>query len=314
MRGLWERWKRTSPWVRAFLQAVLLLLLVHAFVLRWVIVQSTSMFATLVPGDLLVVERWPVWTGLGRGDVVVFRDPTQDDRALGRRQLLVKRVAGLPGDTVELRYGVLLVNGRVVPPYPGETRRHLVRVSEEASMDSIALATGLPKAFISGRSRHLELPLNEALAERLRSVPGVEHVAPMALSTRPASHLFPFSPFHRWGADAYGPLRVPAAGDSVPLVPDQLPLHDRIITRHEGHVLEVAAGGLLLDGVPATHAVIGNDQFFVLGDSRHNSADSRHWGFVPADHVVGRAACVVASWDAGRERLRGDRWWKGVGW
>ncbi|MBV6404904.1 MAG: signal peptidase I [Flavobacteriales bacterium] len=313
MRALWHRWSRLGPWTRAFVQALLLMVVVHAVVLRWVIVQSTSMFATLVPGDLLLVQRWPVWTGVSRGDVLVFRDPAQDDRAVRRRQLLVKRVVGLPGDTVELRAGLVLVNGRPLPPWPGETRRHLVRIAPGTSLDSIAEAIGLPRAFVSAGERQLELPLNPVLEQRLVRVPGVRGAEPMSLSRRPARHLFPFSPFHPWSSDAYGPLRVPAAGDSVSLDPAQLPLYDRILTRHEGHVLEVGRDGLLLDGRPATKAVIAQDHYFVLGDSRHNSADSRHWGFVPADHLVGRATRVLLSWDAAQHRLRGQRWWRPLG-
>ncbi|MBK7086331.1 MAG: signal peptidase I, partial [Flavobacteriales bacterium] len=101
---------------------MVLLILVHTFVLRWVIVQSTSMFATLVPGDVVAVQRWPVWTGFQRGDVAVFRDPAQDDVRMGRRQLLVKRIVGLPGDTVRIRNGHLFVNGMVLGPWPGQTQ------------------------------------------------------------------------------------------------------------------------------------------------------------------------------------------------
>jgi len=104
-------WKRIPEWGKAFLLAFTLLLLVHLFVLRWVTVRSTSMYATLLPGDLLGVERWAAWTGLHRGDIIVFHDPVQDDRPLYRRQLLVKRIAGLPGDEVQIRDGQLSING-----------------------------------------------------------------------------------------------------------------------------------------------------------------------------------------------------------
>ena len=111
MRRFWslayQRWMALNEWLRAFVVATVLLALVHGFLFRVVNVQSTSMFATLMPGDLLLVQRWPVVTGVERNDVVVFRDPLKDDRALSRRPLLVKRIAGLPGDAVELRKGVL---------------------------------------------------------------------------------------------------------------------------------------------------------------------------------------------------------------
>ncbi len=87
-------WAFTNEWVRAFLLALVLLIVLHSFVLRWVIVESTSMFATLHPGDLVLVQRWPLWTGLSRGDVVVFRDPLKDDRAMMRRPPASARRAG----------------------------------------------------------------------------------------------------------------------------------------------------------------------------------------------------------------------------
>ncbi|HRF78951.1 MAG TPA: signal peptidase I, partial [Flavobacteriales bacterium] len=67
-----------NEWLKAFVLAIVLLLALHMFVVRWVIVESTSMFGTLKPGDLVLVQRWPVWTGLERGDIVVFRDPLKD--------------------------------------------------------------------------------------------------------------------------------------------------------------------------------------------------------------------------------------------
>ena len=98
-------------WLKAIGLALGILVLLHVFVLRWVTVRHTSMYATLLPGDLVGVERWRVWTGFERGHRGVPR-PVQDDRSLSARQLLVKRLVGLPGDTVQLKAGALFVNGR----------------------------------------------------------------------------------------------------------------------------------------------------------------------------------------------------------
>ena len=108
----WSSRLLQNEWLKAFVLALVLLLFLHAFVVRWVIVESTSMFATLKPGDLVLVQRWPLWTGLDRGDVVVFRDPLKDDVSMVRRPLLVKRIAGMPGDRVEIRRGKLFVNNK----------------------------------------------------------------------------------------------------------------------------------------------------------------------------------------------------------
>ena len=87
-----RRWAALNEWLRSFILALLILVFVHLFVVRFVSVQSTSMFATLRPGDLLLVQRWPVWTGFDHGDIVVFRDPLRDALPRRQRPLLVSRV------------------------------------------------------------------------------------------------------------------------------------------------------------------------------------------------------------------------------
>ncbi len=91
-----------------------------------------------------------------------------------------------------------------------------------------------------------------------------------------------------------------------------LPLYDRIITRYEGNDLEVAKRALAINGEETKEYIVKQNYYFVLGDSRHYSADSRYWGFVPADHAVGRAAFVLLGNDATTGELRGDRWFLGL--
>jgi signal peptidase I len=284
---------RLAEWGLALLIAVALLGLLNAFVIRWVTVRSTSMYATLLPGDVLAVERWPVWTGLERGDIIVFRDPVQDDRPERKRQLLVKRVAGLPGDVVEIRRGVLLVNGKAVPEPAGATSLWTVRLREGRDATGILNTLCLPADYVLAGRSLVDLPLNDALADSLRQRPEVLSVGRHSPEVGASAHLFPFSPNYRWSNDNYGPLRVPAAGDTVALSTFTLPLYDRIITRYEANKVEVSGGKLQVNDAPAVRYTIRQDYYFVLGDSRDNSSDSRYWGFLPADQVVGRAGLIL---------------------
>lgn len=278
-----------NEWFRAFVLALGLLLVIHAFVLRFVTVRSTSMWATLRPGDLLLVERWAVWTGMRRGDIAVFRDPLKDRDPLWRRPLLVKRIVGLPGDTVEIAEGRVRVNGVPFEEPSGRTMSHLIRLRE--GMDAMAFAKrhGLPDALALPGRATIEAALNAELAAALEADSAVAGIAPMRLASGAAPHLFPFSPRYRWNGDDYGPIAVPAKGDTVAVDVDNLPLYDRIITAYEGHRLSNAGEQLLMDDLPLRRYVVEQDYYFVLGDSRHFSADSRHWGFVPGSHLVGRA-------------------------
>lgn len=292
---LQHHWRSLNEWLRAFVLAVLLLVLGHLFVLRWVTVQSTSMYATLLPNDLVLVQRWPLWTGFERGDVAVFRDPLKDREAKSKRPLLVKRIVGMPGDTVELRTGVLWVNGSPQGTPATATWSYLVRMRGEHSTDSIMDLLRLPKSMLIPGRRFLEIPANQFLADTLEQLPAVVSAEPMSLATGAPRHIFPFSQRFRWNGDSYGPIVVPAMGDTLRIDMDNLPLYDRIMSIYEGHTLSVDGNVLLIDGVPLTSYVVEQDYYFMLGDSRHHSADSRYWGFVPQDHLVGRAARVIFS-------------------
>ncbi len=308
-----DRLKRllANDWFRAGLLAVCVLLAVHFFVLRWVTVRSTSMYATLLPGDLVGVERWPVWTGFSRGDIAVFRDPLQDRKAFERRQLLVKRIVGRPGDVVQLKDGVLFVNG-VRTSYPGETHSYLVRLKKGTDPTNVLRDLGLPPAFVPPGRAFIELPLNEAMADTVVRRSDVVSAEPMSSATGAPRHIFPYSPFYRWNSDDYGPVRIPAKGDTVRIDDTTMPLYDRLISRYEGNKLEHDGRRVLLDGKPLERYVIAKDYYFVLGDSRHYSADSRYWGFVPADHLVGRAGFVLVSQDPDNGGLRRGRALKGL--
>lgn len=301
-----------SSWLKAFLIALIILVALHLFVVRWVTVQSTSMYSTLLPGDLLLVQRWPLFTGFDRNDVVVFRDPVRDNENMLRRPLLVKRIVAMPGDQLQLRNGDLFVNGAYIVPPDGATTAHLVRLKTGASAEGLLKKLDLPEYLLQPERQMLELPLNEELADELRNDPSVVSVTEMSTAKGAPRHIFPFSPFHPWNGDDYGPIAVPKKGDTISIDLQTLPLYDRIISKYEGHELSLDDENdrLLIDGHELKEYVIEQDYYFVLGDSRHFSADSRYWGFVPKDHLAGRAAVVIMS--KGGDGLRKGRWFRSL--
>lgn len=297
-----HHWRSLGEWFKALLAALLLLLLLHVFVVRWAVVENTSMSATLRPGDLLLVQRWPVWTGVSRGDIVLFRDPLKDKVARWRRPLMVKRIAAMPGDTLELRNGVLFLNGDRQPTVPTATQSYLLRMRTGRPPGPVLKELGLQGMHVMEGRSIVEIPLNEQLAKVLERHPDVVSVSPMGTATGTPRHIFPFSPRFPWNGDDYGPIVIPAKGDTVSITIDNLPLYDRIISRYEGHRLVANGNLLLLDDTPLDRYVVEQDYYFVLGDGRHHSADSRYWGFVPQDHLVGRTRSVIAGNDGNGTR------------
>ena len=112
--------------------------------------------------------------------------------------------------------------------------------------------------------------------------------------------IFPFSPDYTWSRDYFGPLWVPQKGATVRLTSENLPLYRRIIEVYEHSSLEEA--------LAAGEYTFKMDYYFMMGDNRHNSLDSRYWGFVPEDHIVGRPVVVWLSTDSGKRFPRSIRW------
>ena len=120
--------------------------------------------------------------------------------------------------------------------------------------------------------------------------------------------IFPFSTGYKWTRDNYGPLWIPSAGASVELNLTNLPLYERIITSYEGNELKVVDGHIFINGSEATDYVFKQNYYFMMGDNRHNSLDSRYWGFVPEDHIVGKPAMIWLSVDANKKFPKNIRW------
>ena len=121
--------------------------------------------------------------------------------------------------------------------------------------------------------------------------------------------IFPFSENFEWTRDNFGPLWIPQKGVTVKLNLENLPLYERIITSYEGNELSVEDDGTIrINGETVTEYTFRQDYYFMMGDNRHNSLDSRYWGFVPEDHIVGKPALIWLSIDGNRKFPGNIRW------
>ncbi len=154
--------------------------------------------------------------------------------------------------------------------------------------------------------------LTDGLAEKLKTYPGVTRVEVQSV---PKGHynpaIFPHSPAYPWSTDNFGPIRIPAKGETVALTPENLPLYRRIISEYEHNDLKVEGDKILINGKPADSYTFQQDYYWMMGDNRNNSEDSRFWGFVPFDHVVGKPVFIFWSVEQSdkplMKRIRWDR-------
>ena len=337
--------KATSFTLRDGLQvlgaALLIALFLRACVLEGFRIPSESMEKSLVKGDFVLVSklhygprlpmtvglpltnwyfedlalpylRGPGFTSIRHGEAIVFNYPVEET-PVDRRLHYIKRVAGLPGDSISIREKTLYVNGVPVPL--AETMQHswTATTTSDTSfpMDSLR-ALGASEINVRGRSR-VHFVATAAVADAVASLDAVTEVSANVQSRDPSFGMRIFPPGSAFGRDHYGPLYIPARGDTLTLSESNWHMYRTLIERFEHHQTRMLPNGAFeIDSVRTTQYVIEQDYYFVLGDNRDSSVDSRVWGFVPMDHIVGKAVFVYFSWDAERGRVRTERLFTGI--
>ncbi len=246
-------------------------------------------------------------------DIVVFNYPMDEGHPVDQQIYYIKRCVGLSGDTLELRNGQVYINGK----YNDVDEKLQFNYKVLLDTDTLNPDT-LKKAGITegGRMRNKGeywFTLNIDNVEKIKKAPHVISAKPLLDKKGTyCDYLFPENDHFLWNVDFFGPIYIPKAGDSVKLTIDSLPLYERIISVYEKNELRVSNDSIFINNKYCTHYTFKMNYFFMMGDNRHNSADSRFWGFLPEDHIVGKTVMVLMSIDksdAGKS-IRWDRWFK----
>lgn len=276
--------------------------------------------------------------GFPNGDTVLTKAPADDYYAVCRfygrdyavksygpvkvrpsdkKDHYVKRCVAVHGDTLSIVDGQVYIGSEPQNVWPGvQSTYNVVTDGSRINLKTLEkLGLNISELqYDDAMPGYPGMPLTAAMLEEVKgysNVVSVEEQVDAYPPDYPDSYLmlFPYEESFRWTRDNYGPLWIPEVGATVKLDRDNLPLYERIIRVYEKNDLKVYADGrIFINGKETDEYTFKQDYYFMMGDNRHNSLDSRYWGFVPEDHIVGRPALIWLSTDMNKSFPANVRW------
>ena len=263
------------------------------------------------PDSLTIEQRQQYFSFLyqsGRNEIV--RNQAEygliDTRPTDRRENYVKRCVGLPGQTLQIKNRIVYLDGKANKEPDNVQYTYKVKLRQRLD-DDIMKDLGITMEDIMALNTTGAMPMTKhAVAELSKRKDIVENIE---INTEASDlDIYPLNGNMHWTRDNYGPIWIPAKGKSINLTMENLPIYERCIRTYEGNTLEVKDGKILINGKVATSYTFKLDYYWMMGDNRHNSLDSRYWGFVPEDHIVGKPIFIWWSSDPDRGGFSGIRW------
>ena len=333
--------KNIFDWLKALGIALLVVIFIRGFLFESYTIPTSSMEKTLINGDFILVSklnygtrapitpislpffkmvyssawqlpyfRLPGFTSIKTNDVIVFNYPIHDDKPVDKRIPFVKRCIAIAGDTLKIKNGRVFINMKELDEPENAEFNFMVKTDSNELTPELLEKLGINEGGNVEDLVTYNLTMTRKTADIIKKQPNVIKTEVMCEDSGIYNdNLFPSSMYYSWNMDNYGPLVIPSKGMTVKLNKITLPLYYRIISVYEDNKLVVKNDSIIeINGKRAKTYTFKMNYYFVMGDNRHNSADSRFWGFVPEDHIIGKAVLILFSLDKSKSFFDGFRW------
>ncbi len=227
-------------------------------------------------------------------------------RPVDRRENYVKRCVGLPGQTLQIKNRIVYLDGKPNKEPDNVQYTYYVKLNQPIP-DDLMEELGISMEDLTSLNQSGYMPLTKRAHDALMRRKDI--VQSITLNTDTITgDIYPLNAATGWTRDNYGPVWIPKKGATVKLDMQNIAVYERPIRVYEGNDLQVKDGKIFINGKQADRYTFKMDYYWMMGDNRHNSADSRYWGFVPEDHIVGKPIFIWWSSDPDRGGFSGIRW------
>jgi signal peptidase I len=249
----------------------------------------------------------PGMGNIDSGRKVVLSDP--DDypivvRPIDKQENYIKRCVGVSGDSIQIKDDVVYINGEAQPPPPNSELHYIVTTNGQqldADVMKEEYNLDIDKGDYSATGRQNEFAMlltNSAKEKMLKS--GLAKIIQLDYNYQGGGGgTMPYDKFHNWARDNFGPVWIPKKGATITLTEENYAMYERVIRTYEGNKLEMRNSNFYINDKETNEYTFKMDYYWMMGDNRQDSQDSRYWGFVPEDHVVGSASLIWMSFDHG---------------